>query len=610
MAVLRLGSFAGENRALHAMLLPEAVGATSINQKLGHGDLRPWRSPVHVITAPADTKTIYRMGREVVSDTNYWLTWPKEVHVARGPNAIDLFERTYYTGDGTPKWTDNNKALAALPYPTSARELGVPAPATAVLLSSVVADVAAGAFVVNSSYTIVSPGTTDFTAIGAANNNAGTIFKATGAGTGTGTASNRNLDVESRYYVYTYVTDADEESATSPPSLELICRTDANAVQITGIAQAPAGNYGINRVRIYRTQTGQSGDTQFFFLLEQLSTLTSAVDDGRNLAEVAPTVDWLTPPADLKWLTSLWNGMLAGISGRSVRFCESFKPYAWPLKYEILPTSTTPVALATFGQTLAVLTDGSPFLIVGGSPDAMDEQPMEFKQACIAPLSAVGMGHGVVWAAPDGLAYVGNGGAKLLTDGVMTRDDWHAINPSSIKACMHENRYFAFYTQAGVRKGFMMEPTSPQGIFFIDFGVDAVYLDDQQDALFVLDGQSIKKWDGGDGLSTTFRGKINHLPKPVTSFSCAEVVADVYPVALKVDAVNMDPLEVINQVANNNLLTAPNATTLRHTAIVTSRQPFRLPGGFMAQDFQIEVTATGPVQAVAIAHSMGELAQT
>lgn len=48
--------------------------------------------------------------------------------------------------------------------------------------------VSAGSFVSSNSYTIVSVGTTDFTAIGAANNDVGTIFTATGAGSGTGTA--------------------------------------------------------------------------------------------------------------------------------------------------------------------------------------------------------------------------------------------------------------------------------------------------------------------------------------------------------------------------------------------------------------------------------------
>lgn len=52
--------------------------------------------------------------------------------------------------------------------------------------------VAAGSFVTGVEYIIVSTGTTDFTLIGAADSNPGTIFTATGAGTGTGTAKPRS----------------------------------------------------------------------------------------------------------------------------------------------------------------------------------------------------------------------------------------------------------------------------------------------------------------------------------------------------------------------------------------------------------------------------------
>ena len=47
----------------------------------------------------------------------------------------------------------------------------------------------AGAFTIGFFYTIVSAGTTDFTAIGAADNNVGTTFRATGVGSGSGTAT-------------------------------------------------------------------------------------------------------------------------------------------------------------------------------------------------------------------------------------------------------------------------------------------------------------------------------------------------------------------------------------------------------------------------------------
>jgi len=51
--------------------------------------------------------------------------------------------------------------------------------------------IAAGSFVTDVEYIIVTTGTTDFTLIGAADSNPGTIFTATGAGTGTGTAKPR-----------------------------------------------------------------------------------------------------------------------------------------------------------------------------------------------------------------------------------------------------------------------------------------------------------------------------------------------------------------------------------------------------------------------------------
>ena len=69
------------------------------------------------------------------------------------------------------------------------------------LLGGIESEVTAGSFTVGNTYQINSEGTTDFTLIGALNNNVGTTFVATGAGTGTGTAT-------AIYYVY------DIESAT------------------------------------------------------------------------------------------------------------------------------------------------------------------------------------------------------------------------------------------------------------------------------------------------------------------------------------------------------------------------------------------------------------
>lgn len=549
----------GAALAPNPKLLGDTVGVMSTNQKPGRGDLRPWSTPLNVAAVPAGRKTIYRMGRDVVSDALYWLSWPTIVHAIHGFISGDATERTYYTGDGAPKATNNVLALAAAPYPTARRDLGVPVPVTQLTVLPL----------------------------------------------NTGVATTTEL----RYYTYTYVTDWGDESAPAPPSAEVSCKTD-DTLSITGIDPPPAGSHGINRVRIYRTQTGTQGDTEFFFLREILSSATTSTDDGRELAEVMKTDGWLPPPATLSHLTAMWNGMAAAINtvDGSVRYCIAYKPYAWPIALETLPPNARAVALAVFGQSLLVLTNGRPVLVSGSSPDSLDEQPLDVNQACIAPQSAVSVGHGVVWACPDGLAYLGSGGAKMLTAGILTQEDWRKLNPSSIVGAFYEGAYFGFYTVGGVKKGFMIDALAPTGIFFLDQGYDAVFVDESQDALFVLDGTAIRKWDAGAALmQASARSKV--FISPPTNFAAGRVEADSYPMDVHFDALDLEPATVTKLAADRPLIfTAVDATTLRFTHAADSREPFRLPGDFNARAWQIQVDTSRPVQAVTMATTMTELA--
>ena len=52
MAVIRYGGFAGENRAINPVMLPDTVGVVSRNQKPGRGDLRAWKSPATPPSSP------------------------------------------------------------------------------------------------------------------------------------------------------------------------------------------------------------------------------------------------------------------------------------------------------------------------------------------------------------------------------------------------------------------------------------------------------------------------------------------------------------------------------------------------------------------------------
>ena len=535
MTVLRIASFLGENRAINPKLLAAGVGTVSRNHKPGRGDLRPWRQPLNVATVPAGRNTIYRMGRDVASDANYWLSWTGVVHAVRGFDPDDTTERTYYTGDGTPKVTDNVMGLAAPPYPTTSKPLGVPAP----LLAPII--------------TAGTPGTEEI----------GNFF-----------------------YVYTFVTNWGWESAPSPVSNELETQGDT-PITVTNFSAPPAGNYQIELIRIYRTEAG-STTSDFFFVAEIPVGDTSYVDDKTHLAEVLPTKTWTTPPDNLRNLHALWNGMLAGISGNSVRFCEAYTPYAWPIQYDVVPPDSTPVALGVFGQTLLVLTTGRPVVVAGSGPDAMDQRMLEMAQACIAPRSAVSMGYGVVWASNDGLCFYGADGARVLTAGIMLRDDWQALKPATIIGQMYEGLYFGSYDDGSGRKGFFIDPSSNGGgMYFMDSGYPAMHFDQLQDQLYVLEGTSVRRFDAGPLMTTRFRSSITRLPKPVTSFAIAEVVADAYPCTIRIWADG----------------------ALVHEQAVNSSTPFRLPSGFIAQEWQAEIETANPVLSVAIAHAVDELKQ-
>lgn len=552
---IAISGFGGANKALHAKLLPDAVGADSLNQKPGRGDLRAWKQPLTVATVPASRQTIYRMGRDTVSDANYWLSWTTTVHAVRGYNTGDTTERTYFTGSGDPKWTDNTIALTSTPYPTATRHLGVPAPTAAPTVS------------------VLSAGS--------------------------------SANTEDLYYCYTFVTNKDEESAPSPVSTVINVKTDGTQT-IASIQAAPGGSFTIDRVRIYRTQTGELGDTDFYFLREIAAGTTSTTDDRRLLGESLVTGDWVEPPATLSNLTAMWNGMMAGIDGRGVRFCEPYAPYAWPARYEIMPPDAVPVALGRWQQNLLVLTTAKPLLVVGSEPAALDQQPLDIGEACVAPRGVVSFGHGVAWPCPDGLAYYGNGGAKLLTAGLLTRDDWQALVPSTMVAGMYEGAYLCFYTVGGVKKGFLIDPINPTGIYFLETGYDAMFFDELQDALYVLNGTNVQKWDAGaSSMTATFRSKT--FTTPPTCMSAAQVIADAYPVTLKLDAGPFTSGQATALAAASGGTLTSTGTAVRFTKTVNDRFPFRLPSGFKATDWQVQIETTQPIQAVTLASSMTEL---
>lgn len=404
----------------------------------------------------------------------------------------------------------------------------------------------------------------------------------------TSTSNSQTIELESketRAYVYTYVSILSEESAPSDPILvDLYPGTQTATITMES---PPTGNFNLQMRRIYRTAVGTAG-TNYYFVAE-IPIGQQVYEDavkGTDLGEPLPSLNWSEPPADLDGLIAMPNGFLAGFTGRDVYFSEAYHLHAWPIDY-MQSVDYPVVGLGQFGQSLVVLTTGSPYLLTGTDPASMTLEKLEFEQACLSARSICRLGGGVVYASPDGLAYIGPDGMQVLTENFFTRKEWQTLNPASIVGEQHDNRYYAYFNDGTNKGGFILDPKSNGSPFvFTDQYFDGLYNDLRNDALYGVYQGAISKLEGGTSLlNYTWRSKQFLLPKPI-NFKCAQVVAADYTsltVKFYVDGL------------------------LVHTVQPTSQNPFKLPAGFKGRVLEVELIGTSTVIAVHVAESMEEL---
>lgn len=398
--------------------------------------------------------------------------------------------------------------------------------------------------------------------------------------TATGTTEEPS-PTESRAYVYTYVNKEsgfEFESGPSAPS-DIVDVHYEQDVYLSSFEGVPTG-YSVTHKRIYRTVNGV-----YLFVAELTIAETNFTDTLKNeeLNEELPTATWSPPPANLRGLINLPNGLMAGFVGRDVYFCDPYHPHAWPLNY-VQTVDYPVVGLGRMDTTLAVLTTGTPYFIQGSTPDAMVVVKSDLEQSCASKRSIVSTNGVVIYASPDGLVMLTPGGSKLITETMFTRAQWQTyFKPESIHAYQHDLKYVAFYDNGTTSGGFIYDLTSGQ-IILHDIYAEAGYNDLQRDHLFLaFSDRSVKKWLEGSAKSYTWRSKKFTLPQ-IGGFSCAQLEAEAYPMTMKfyIDG------------------------TLFHTQTVTSRDPFRLPAN-MGRDIELQVEGSAEVFSLAVAQSMQEL---
>jgi len=499
MAGFKIDEFKGVVPKVSPRLLATEFGQTAKNCKIGTGDLQAFKEKTldwNPTSGDTNIQTIYKFAPGTAnSDTGapvsqgFWMAWNKDINIVDGPVTTDVSHRTYFTGDGVPKTTDNTLTLAGTTtnYPATTYDLGVPAPTNAATVSGM-------------------------------------------SGTATSSDPLDNTDV---YYVYTYVTGWGEESAPSPVSGKITYQIGEQPILSTS-GTAPTGAYNVTHKRFYAASTGSSS-TQYQYCGE-VPLATASFTDPLTRAEVLPTTGWDMPDSGMGGIVILANGILAGFKQNTLMFSEPYLPYAWPALYQ-LTIDHDIVGLGVSGQSLVVCTTAVPYLCTGIMPQAMSLQKMDVEQACMSKRSICTVNGTVIYASPDGLIGIDESGASLITQELFTREQWQALKPSSMHAYQHDGLYYCFYSVGSSDQGgFILDPATSH-LVFIDLYATAGFNDTTDDTLYLVVSDKIYKWDShaSSSISYEWKSRLNRAPTPVT-YGAAQVLSDSYPVTFKVDA--------------------------------------------------------------------------
>ena len=198
--------------------------------------------------------------------------------------------------------------------------------------------------------------------------------------------------------------------------------------------------------------TSVTGVATYFFVTQIPIATTTYADStvsvsGNNQLE---SLYWEPPPSDLKGLTIMPNGIIAGFRSNEIYFCEPYRPHAWPVAYA-LSVNYPIIGLGVMGQTLIVCTAVAPYAISGVNPASMSMSRIADIEPCMSRGSVVSTPGAVVYAGPSGLVAVTPGGAQNITRSMITKDKWDDFLPiTNLRAAEINDSYYCWGSQQGV----------------------------------------------------------------------------------------------------------------------------------------------------------------
>lgn len=475
--------FGGLKPAVADHLLNNQNASDALDCKLQNGELTPFKNTTIVGAVRNTIKTLYRYNH------SYWFEWDSDVDVVPTPvvSANNALARIYFTGDGAPRVTQSDYATVGVaPYPTTSFTIGVPAPTNKATLDIEVLEPAPASG---------QPATTRDT-----------------------------LDLQTRFYTYTFINIWGEESAPASPAGPIDVYDDSHVRVNVDITAEGSGYVPIEKVRIYRSNTG-TGRTEFQ-LVTDIPYGTATYLDTKKTKQLElvllESLTWARPSDGMQGLVALPNGALAGFEGREVHLSMMNMPYAWPVEFR-LSLDDDIVGISVVGANIVALTKTVPYLITGSQPSTMEPYRLPFNQACVSKRSIADVGGVMVFASPDGLFGVESSGKMTnLTEGVMSREEWQQYDIYNIHAHGHDGKYYAFTDS----QAFVFDIRS-RDIMPLSFRAQAGYKDLFTDKLHIARDGALLEWEGATA-PVRYSWRTKEFRNTERSLTCARVLADDY----------------------------------------------------------------------------------
>jgi len=276
---------------------------------------------------------------------------------------------------------------------------------------------------------------------GVAANNIAMSAVVGGAGVANGDVIQFTTQSETRAYIYTYVSQYGEEGPPSAATVATGATTGTWVVSIPRPATADLTGRSITtgaHWRLYRTVTDTSGNATYYQVTEVPVNYsgTTTINDSAPDSVIASnlelsTIGYSPPPAGLQGVVMMANGIAAGFTNsREVWFSAAYQLHAWPAQYA-LTVDYPIVGLTANGTSLNIMTEGSPFIATGVTPDTMTIGKVTANEPCISRGSIVSAGEGAYYASPNGVQLLNTGGTTNITQYIWEKEFHYTMQPQN-----------------------------------------------------------------------------------------------------------------------------------------------------------------------------------